>query len=88
MLTIDEARAYYPTDDPAHDFDHVLRVLAMAQRLAAAEGADEESTHAAAEAGPGMQMPSEWAGRLPPARRGGLEEQPPWRLYLPLFVRQ
>ena len=41
-LTIDEARTYYSGAESAHDFDHVLRVLAMAERLARAEGADME----------------------------------------------
>ena len=40
-LTEDEARALYAQgDDAAHDFDHVLRVTHMAQRIALAEGAD------------------------------------------------
>lgn len=41
-LTINEAKAYYSGAESAHDFDHVLRVLAMAERLARAEGADRE----------------------------------------------
>ena len=41
-ITIDEAMAYYSGAESAHDFDHVLRVLAMAERLARAEGADIE----------------------------------------------
>lgn len=48
MLTIDEARAYYTAGDSAHDFDHVLRVLALAEHLARAEGADVEIVRAAA----------------------------------------
>ena len=39
-LTIEEARALYAAGDAAHDFDHVHRVATMAQRIAAAEGAD------------------------------------------------
>ncbi|MBI5035077.1 MAG: HD domain-containing protein [Chloroflexi bacterium] len=46
-LTIDEAKAYYSGAESAHDFDHVLRVLAMAERLARAEGADIEIVHTA-----------------------------------------
>jgi len=48
MITIDEARALYPPDDPAHGFDHVLRVLALAERIACAEGADLEIVRTAA----------------------------------------
>lgn len=48
MISAEEARGYYPADDPAHDFDHVLRVSAMARRLAAAEGADLEIVETAA----------------------------------------
>ncbi len=40
MLTIEQARALYTDDDPVHDFNHVLRVLALAERLAEAEDAD------------------------------------------------
>lgn len=47
-LTIDEARAYYHGAESAHDFDHVLRVLALAEKLARAEGADVEIVHVAA----------------------------------------
>lgn len=35
-----EARSLYTGGDSAHDFDHVLRVAQMAERLAQAEGAD------------------------------------------------
>lgn len=48
MITIDEARGYYPANDSAHDFDHVLRVLTLALRLAHAAGADAEIVQAAA----------------------------------------
>jgi uncharacterized protein len=40
MIDIDRAREYYQGADAIHDFDHVLRVLALAERLARAEGAD------------------------------------------------
>lgn len=48
MLTIEEARRYYTDGDSAHDFDHVLRVLALAERIARAENADVEIVRAAA----------------------------------------
>jgi uncharacterized protein len=49
MIAIEFARTLYPIDaDSAHDFDHVLRVVAMADRIAQAEGADWEVVHAAA----------------------------------------
>jgi len=47
MPTIEQARAWYPIDDPVHGFDHILRVLSLASRLAASEGADFEIVHAA-----------------------------------------
>jgi uncharacterized protein len=41
MITIDFARTLYPPEaDPAHDFDHVLRVVRLAEKIARAEGAD------------------------------------------------
>jgi uncharacterized protein len=48
MITIDEAREYYRGAESGHDFDHVLRVLALAERLARAEGADVDVVRAAA----------------------------------------
>ncbi len=48
MLTIEEARSYYRGAESGHDFDHVLRVLALAERLAETEGADLEIVRAAA----------------------------------------
>lgn len=47
MLDVALARAWYPDDDPVHGFDHVLRVLAMAERLAGLERADLELVQAA-----------------------------------------
>ena len=57
MPTIEQARHWYPADDPVHGFDHVLRVYRMAERLAQAEGADLEIVRAAAllhDAGDGL----------------------------------
>jgi uncharacterized protein len=48
MMTIEEARVYYHDAESAHDFDHVLRVLALAEKLARAEGADLEIVRTAA----------------------------------------
>ncbi len=47
-ISIDEARSLYCSADSAHDFDHVLRVLALAERIARAEGADHEIVRVAA----------------------------------------
>ncbi|MEK6255752.1 MAG: HD domain-containing protein [Chloroflexota bacterium] len=48
MPTIEQARDWYKDADPIHDFEHVLRVYRMAERLAAAEGADLDIVQAAA----------------------------------------
>jgi uncharacterized protein len=49
MITIDEARRLYPADaDSAHDFEHVLRVVHLADRIAQAEGADRDIVRTAA----------------------------------------
>jgi uncharacterized protein len=43
MITIEFVRTLYPVEaDSAHDFDHVLRVVTMADRIAQTEGADRE----------------------------------------------
>ena len=42
MITVEQARQYYSGSDAIHDFDHVLRVVVLATRLAEAEGADLE----------------------------------------------
>ncbi len=44
----EEARRYYEKDGGSHRFDHVKRVLALAERLALAEGADPEVVRVAA----------------------------------------
>jgi uncharacterized protein len=46
--TIEEARGWYEEDDPVHGFDHVLRVLGVAERLGDELGADMEILRAAA----------------------------------------
>lgn len=48
MPTIEQARAWYPADDPVHGFDHVLRVVRLAEDLARELGADVEIVRAAA----------------------------------------
>jgi uncharacterized protein len=48
MPTIEQASHWYPRRDPVHGFDHVLRVVRLAERLAQAEGADLEIVRAAA----------------------------------------
>jgi uncharacterized protein len=47
MPTLAQARAYYQDADPVHDFAHILRVLALAERIGKAEGADMEILRAA-----------------------------------------
>ncbi|MCL4487393.1 MAG: HD domain-containing protein [Chloroflexi bacterium] len=48
MITVQEAREFYQGAESAHDFDHVLRVVALAERLAEAEKADQEIVRTAA----------------------------------------
>lgn len=48
MLNLETARDWYPVDDPVHGYDHIVRVYHIAERLAAAEGADIEIVRAAA----------------------------------------
>ena len=48
MITIERSRRFYDGADAAHDFDHVLRVLALAEKIAEAEGAGLEIVRAAA----------------------------------------
>ena len=47
MPTIESARAWYGDSDPVHNFDHILRVYRMAEKIALAEGADLEIVRAA-----------------------------------------
>ena len=48
LITIEEAQAFYEGTDSAHDFEHILRVLRMAEKIARVEGADLEVVRAAA----------------------------------------
>ncbi len=48
MPSIEQARGWYSSSDPVHDFDHILRVYRMAERLGPAEGADLRILRAAA----------------------------------------
>lgn len=47
-ITVEQARQHYHDADSAHDFDHILRVLALAERIGPAEGADMEVVRTAA----------------------------------------
>jgi uncharacterized protein len=48
MLTIEAARGWYNTNDPVHGFDHVLRVLNMAEEIGRELNADLEILRVAA----------------------------------------
>ena len=48
MIAVAAARNYYEGADAVHDFDHVLRVLALAERIGRAEGASLAIVRAAA----------------------------------------
>jgi uncharacterized protein len=48
MPTIDQARGWYPENDPVHGFDHVLRVRRSAEEIGKELGADLEILSAAA----------------------------------------
>jgi len=48
VISIDEAHTYYHNAESAHDFDHVLRVYTLAERIAQAEGANLDIVRAAA----------------------------------------
>ncbi len=47
MLSFEQARSWYPQDDPVHGFDHVVRVYRLAEQLAQSEGADWQVVKAA-----------------------------------------
>ena len=48
MPTMEQARSWYRRDDPVHGFDHVERVVRLAEVLARRVGADVETVRAAA----------------------------------------
>jgi uncharacterized protein len=48
IVTVEYARGLYEDAGGGHDFDHVLRVLALAERIARAEGADAAVVRTAA----------------------------------------
>lgn len=48
MPTIEEARGYYPDDDPVHGFSHILRVYRLCERIGRQENADLTIVRAAA----------------------------------------
>jgi len=48
VLSISDARPLYEDADAVHDFDHVLRVARLAERIGRAEGADLTIVQAAA----------------------------------------
>jgi len=65
ILTIDEARAHYAAGgDSTHDFDHVLRVYHLAERIGQAEGADIAVLRTAALLHD-VARPDQDAGRVP-----------------------
>ncbi len=47
-LTVDNVRVLYGDADSVHDFDHILRVVALAERIAQHEGADMHIVRTAA----------------------------------------
>jgi uncharacterized protein len=47
LIDVEAARPYYAGADAVHDFDHVLRVLALAERIGRAEAADMAIVRAA-----------------------------------------
>lgn len=48
VITIEQARTFYEGSDSAHDFEHILRVLTLAEKIARAEGGDLEVVRTAA----------------------------------------
>ena len=48
LPTVEQARSWYPEQDPVHGFDHVMRVMRSAEHIAAELDADLEIVRAAA----------------------------------------
>jgi uncharacterized protein len=48
FITLEQAQLFYAGADSAHDFEHILRVVRMAEYLARAEGGDEQVVRSAA----------------------------------------
>ena len=48
MPSIDQARGYYPDDDPVHGFSHILRVYRLCEQIGSKENADLRILRAAA----------------------------------------
>jgi uncharacterized protein len=67
MPTLEQARQWYTDADPVHDFEHVLRVYRLAERIGEAEGADMGILLAAAL----LHDSADAAPRRPPERSGG-----------------
>ena len=85
MIELDKARKYYQGSDAIHDFDHVLRVLALAERLARAEDADQEIVRTATllhdmARGQGDRMATDHAQAGAEAARQILAGQPPEKI--------
>lgn len=47
MPTIEDARSWYPQNDPIHGIEHILRVYRLAERIAVEEGAELRIVRAA-----------------------------------------
>jgi uncharacterized protein len=85
MIAIEQARQQYQGADAIHDFDHVLRVLALAEQLARAENADLEIVRTAAllhdvARGRGDRLAPDHARAGAEIARLLLQRQPPERI--------
>lgn len=78
MPTLEQARLWYPHNDPAHGFEHVRRVYALAHRLALEEGANVKIVLAAAllhdATPPTGEWPEDFEERLLSAQRRAHEQ--------------
>ena len=85
MIDVEQARRLYQGAEAVHDFDHVLRVLALAERLAREEGADLEIVQAAAllhdvARGQGDRLVTDHAQAGAEVARQVLADQPPQKV--------